>query len=155
MSNKVKRKKIIRLKRIVKFIKLKQTCQCFLPLPLWNFPTSPSQSPELCESQNYLFVFFFYQNRSPVFPIKHSSFFLLHISLAEYPRSGSNIFHNLLPASSSSEEGSDIDTIAENQNTCPVKLVEGNQNNSAGLTTSSAGTDKVFGKSKISLWIFQ
>ena len=96
-------------------------------------------------------LLFFFQNRSPVFSIKHSSFFLLHISLAEYPRSGSNICHNYLLASSSSEEGIDIDTIAENQNRCPVKLLEGNQNNSAGLTTSSAGTDKVFDKSKINL----
>ena len=125
-----------------------------------HYPSGTFLHP-LLNRQNYVkvriicFFVFFYQNRSPVFPIKHSSFFLLHISIAEYPRSGSNICHNLLPASSSSDEGSDVDTIAENQNTCPVKLVEGNQNNSAGLTTSSAGTDKLFGKSKISLWIFQ
>ena len=125
-----------------------------------HYPSRTFLHP-LLNRQNYVkvriicFFVFFYQNRSPVFPIKHSSFFLLHISIAEYPRSGSNICHNLLPASSSSEEGSDVDTIAENQNTCPVKLVEGNQNNSAGLTTSSAGTDEVFGKSKINLWIFQ
>ena len=124
-----------------------------------HYPSGTFLHP-LLDRQNYVKVriicpFFFYQNRSPVFPMKHSSFFLLHPSLAEYPRSGSNICHNYLPASSSSEEGIDIDTIAENQNTCPVKLVEGNQNNSAGLTTWSAGTDEVFGKSKINLWIFQ
>ena len=49
----------------------------------------------------------------------------------------------------------DIDTIAENQNTCSVKLIEGNQNNLARLTTLSAGTDRVFGKSKINLWLSQ
>ena len=47
----------------------------------------------------------------------------------------------------------DIDTIAENQNTCSVKLIEGNQNNLARLTTLSAGTDRVFGKSKINLCV--
>ena len=124
-----------------------------IPLELSYIPFSIARI--MWKSELFGFFFFIYQNRSPVFSIKHSSFFLLHISIAEYPRSGSNICHNLLPASSSSEEGSDVDTIAENQNTCPVKLVEGNQNNSAGLTISSAGTDKVFGKSKISLWIFQ
>ena len=77
------------------------------------------------------------------------------MSFAEYPRSGSNVCHNYSPASSSSEEGIDIDTVVENQNTCSVKLVEGNQNNSAKLRTLIADTDKVFGKSKINFWIFQ
>ena len=45
----------------------------------------------------------------------------------------------------------DIDTIAENQTACSVKLGEGNQNNSARFKTLSAGTNKVFGKSKINL----
>ena len=88
-----------------------------------------------------LFVFFFLsKSEAQFFQLRIPHFFLLHISFAEYPRSGSNICHNYLPASSSSEEGIDIDTIAENQNTWSVKLVEGNQNNSAMLTTSSAGT---------------
>ena len=43
----------------------------------------------------------------------------------------------------------DIDTIAENQTTCSVKLGEGN--NSARFRTLSAGTNNVFGKSKINL----
>ena len=99
-----------------------------------------------------LFVsFFFYQIRSPVFPIKQPPFVLLLIFSAEYPRSGSNICHNYLPASSSSEEGMDIDTITENQTTCSVKLGKGNQNNSARFRTLSAGTNNVFGKSKINL----
>ena len=45
----------------------------------------------------------------------------------------------------------DIDTIAENQTTCSVKLGKGNQNNSARFRTLSAGTNNVFGKSKINL----
>ena len=124
-----------------------------IPLELSYIPFSIARI--MWKSELFVFLFFSIKIEAQFFQLSIPRFFLLHISIAEYPRSGSNICYNLLPASSSSEEGSDVDTIAENQNTCPVKLVEGNQNNSAGLTTSSAGTDKVFGKSKISLWIFQ
>ena len=124
-----------------------------------HYPSGTFLHP-LLNRQNYVKVriiwfFFSIKIEAQFFQLSIPHFFSFTLSIAEYPRSGSNICHNLLPASSSSEEGSDVDTIAENQNTCPVKLVEGNQNNSAGLTISSAGTDKVFGKSKISLWIFQ